>query len=93
MNTELQEIALENCFDNKEEEIDFLNDAWASGDADIVRKSLLILAKKKGMQEISNDSGLARSSVYKALSDKGNPKLDTFINIILSLNIKATFSI
>ncbi|MFS8371693.1 addiction module antidote protein [Acetobacter indonesiensis] len=93
MNTELQEIALENCFDDQEEEIDFLNDAWASGDADIVRKSLLILAKKKGMQEISKDSGLARSSVYKALSDKGNPKLDTFINIILSLNIKATFSV
>lgn len=93
MDNELSEIQLEDCFDNTEEEMDFLNEAWASGNADIIRKSLLILAKKKGIEETSKNSGLARSSVYKALSDKGNPKLDSFINIMSALNIKATFYI
>lgn len=92
MDKELLEINLEDCFDNKEEEMDFLNEAWASGDADVVRKSLLILAKKKGIDETSKSSGLARSSIYKALSNMGNPKLDSFINIMKALNIKATFS-
>lgn len=56
----------------------------------------LILAKlagavpHRGVSELSRITGLERSSLYKALGERGNPSLDTLVRISIGLGFKVT---
>ncbi|MBU6338951.1 MAG: putative addiction module antidote protein [Rickettsiales bacterium] len=59
-------------------------------------KTLLIALKqvtlaKCGFQELSNKTGLSRESLYKTLSDQGNPRLTTLKKILEALNYRIYF--
>ena len=48
----------------------------------VLTKVLKNMAEAKGIAKVAKVSGVPRESVYRALSDKGNPRLDTFLNIL-----------
>jgi probable addiction module antidote protein len=76
---------------------DFLNDAIETGDAKYLSNALGIIARSRNihgsndMSNLADEIGVARSGLYKALSDKGNPRLSTFLNLIKALNMKIEF--
>ncbi len=45
------------------------------------------LAKKKGMAQVANETGLNRESLYKSLSGEGNPAFATIKKITKVLGI------
>ena len=54
-------------------------------------KALLIALKqvtlaKGGFQNLADKTGLSRESLYKTLSDKGNPRMTTLKKILEALN-------
>ena len=53
-------------------------------------EALSYLAKKKGMTQTAKEAGLNRQSLYRTLSDKGNPNFDTVDKIIRALGFKLT---
>jgi probable addiction module antidote protein len=66
-------------------------DAWlveAPEDAAGIARALGDIARSKGMAQIARDSGLSRESLYKALSENGNPSLATFLKVAKALGVQ-----
>ena len=60
----------------------------ANGDAAFIAKALGDIARAQGMTEIARQSGLARESLYKALSGERSPSFDTVLKVISALGLK-----
>lgn len=69
---------------------EYLAAAVEEGDAATFRHALGVVARARGMTQIARDSGLSRESLYKALSDDGNPSLDTTMRVLKALNVRLT---
>ena len=57
-------------------------------DALFIAKAIGNIARAKGMSQLSRDTGLGRESLYKALSDEGNPSFATILKVTTALGIK-----
>ncbi len=71
-----------------EDVVDFLNDAFQSGHAAYISKVLGIVARSEGMSKIAAKTGVNRQALYTALSDQGNPTLETLLKVLSALGIK-----
>ena len=66
-------------------------DAWLSDapeDSAGIARALGDVARAKGMAQLARDTGLSRESLYKALSDTGNPSLDTVLRVAKALGLR-----
>jgi probable addiction module antidote protein len=66
-------------------------DAWLSDfpeDSAGIARALGDVARAKGMSQLARDTGLSRESLYKALSDSGNPSLDTVLRVAKALGLR-----
>ncbi len=66
-------------------------DAWltdAPDDAASIARALGDIARAKGMTQVARDSGLSRESLYKALSENGNPSLATVLKVTKALGVR-----
>ncbi|MGV6941991.1 addiction module antidote protein [Stenotrophomonas maltophilia] len=46
------------------------------------------LAREHGLSALASESGVTRLTLYKALSEEGNPKLDTFLAMLEGLGLR-----
>lgn len=76
--------------DSDEAIAEYLAAAVEEGDAALFRHALGVVARARGMTQIARDSGLSRESLYRALSDEGNPSLDTAMRVLKALNVRLT---
>src|SRR6266850_1294225 len=66
-------------------------DAWlteAPDDAAGIARALGDIARAKGMSQVAKDSGLSRESLYKALSENGNPSFATVLKVARALGVR-----
>lgn len=66
-------------------------DAWleeAPDDAAGIARALGDIARAKGMSQVARDAGLSRESLYKALSENGNPSFSTVLKVARALGVK-----
>jgi len=66
-------------------------DAWlteAPDDASGIARALGDIARAKGMTRVARDAGLSRESLYKALSDSGNPSFATILKVARALGLR-----
>lgn len=71
---------------NSDEDIaGYLNAALEEGDPALLAAALGDVARAKGMTRIARETGLGRESLYKALSESGNPQFDTIQKVLHSL--------
>lgn len=66
-------------------------DAWltdAPGDAAGIARALGDIARAKGMSQVARTAGLSRESLYKALSEDGNPSLATVLKVARALGLR-----
>lgn len=68
----------------------FLNDAFETGDASHIASALGVVARVKGMTEIARKTGLARETLYRSLSENGNPTLETTLAVMKALGFEMT---
>lgn len=71
-----------------EAQLELLADAFASGNASYVAVALGVIARAKGMTEVSREAGVTREALYKALSAEGDPKLSTLLGVLKALDIE-----
>jgi probable addiction module antidote protein len=62
--------------------------ALESGDHAIVAAALGDIARARGMSEIAREAGVTREALYKALSERGDPKLSTLLGVMRALGLK-----
>ncbi len=63
---------------------DYAND----GDSAALLASLRVIAKVKGITTIAKETGMTRQGLQKALSSKGNPRLDNVNSIMHALGYR-----
>ncbi|TXM74350.1 putative addiction module antidote protein [Methylobacterium sp. WL69] len=64
--------------------------ALEDGDATEFRRALGVVARSRSMTAVARDAGLSREGLYKALSEEGNPSLDTVFRALGALQIRLT---
>lgn len=67
--------------------IDLLNDALATGDHSVVGNVVGMIASARGMSALARDTGIGRSSLYKAVGAQANPTLETLLKVLAGLDI------
>ena len=70
--------------------IDYLNAVLEDPSADLQVRFLIALravAKAHGFSKMAKDSSLNRESLYKLLSENGNPELKSLFSILHSLDL------
>lgn len=67
---------------------EYLSEALALGDPAYFQRALGAVARAKGMAAIAKKTGLGRQSLYKALSDSGNPEFSTVVKVLAAVGIK-----
>lgn len=66
----------------------YIDEASATGNAEFIAHSLGIVARAQGMSQLAKTTGLSRESLYRALSDRGNPNLKTLLAVANALNVR-----
>ncbi len=82
----LEEVSAEYFGEHPEEINDFLNEIFSDyaldGDSAALLSALRVIARVKGLSTLAEEVGMTRQGLQKALSAKGNPRLDN-INAIM----------
>jgi len=66
-------------------------DAWlteAPDDAAGIARALGDIARARGMSQVARDAGLSRESLYRSLSEEGNPSLATVLKVAQALGVR-----
>ena len=66
-------------------------DAWldeAADDVSGIARALGDIARAKGMSEVAREAGLSRESLYRALSEGGNPSFATVLKVARALGVR-----
>lgn len=66
-------------------------DAWledASDDVSGIARALGDIARAKGMSQVAKEAGLSRESLYRALSEGGNPSFSTVLKVARALGVR-----
>lgn len=66
----------------------YLAEALHDGDARVLPIALRTVADVLGMAELARRTGLSRETLYRTLSDKGNPRLDTLAAILSAFGLR-----
>jgi probable addiction module antidote protein len=61
------------ALDSEEAIAVFLADALETGDTAYIAKAMGVVARAKGMTELSRETGLSREQLYRSFSEQGNP--------------------
>ncbi len=74
--------------DSEEMMAEYLNQALASGDTDLLLAAIGDVAKARGMAQVARDAGLGRESLYKALTVGAKPRFDTVFKVLQALGVR-----
>ena len=88
----LKKFDVVDFLDSDEALVEYLNVALEENDPKYFAKALGNVARAKGMSSVSEAAGLGRQSLYRALSDDGNPRIDTLFRVLDALEIRLAVS-
>jgi probable addiction module antidote protein len=74
--------------DTEDDVVSYLNVWMEDGTPQEIARALGDVARSTGMTEISKRTGLGRQALYTALSENGNPTLETLIAVLSALGLK-----
>lgn len=63
-------------------------DAWSDGDPDDIKSALYSLIKRLGATNISNVTGIPRTTLYDMCKDDSNPTLENLCKILEFVKMK-----
>jgi probable addiction module antidote protein len=73
--------------DTEKKQAAYITAALETGDVDFVRDALSIVAKTRGMGQVSKSAHLNHESLYKALGETGNPEFSTVMRVMRALGL------
>ena len=63
----------------------YLEEIFKTGDSELIIAAIGDVARAKGMSKVSDDTNRGRESLYKSLSQGGNPSFETIMKVMSSL--------
>lgn len=84
----IEQYDVTDFLDDEEDILAYLNAALEDGHADVVAQAIGNVARGRGMSRIARRCRLGRESLYKSLSDKGNPEFRTILAVLKALGMR-----
>jgi probable addiction module antidote protein len=78
---------------NPDEAAAYLNAAIEEGSNEIFLLALRNVAEAHGFTNLSKQTQLNRESMYRMLSEKGNPQLSSLLTILKSIGLRFVFEV
>ena len=75
-------------FTTPESVIDLLNDAFESGHVPYIANAIGVAARSEGMTKLAAKTGVNRQALYTALSENGNPTLETLLKVLAAMGVR-----
>lgn len=76
--------------ETEEDILYYLEAAMEGNDPKHIANALGVVARSSGMTEIARKTGLGRQALYNALSENGNPTLETLTSVLGALGLELT---
>jgi probable addiction module antidote protein len=73
---------------SEEDILYYLEAAMEGDDPKHIASALGDVARSQGMSEIARKAGLGRQALYNALSENGNPTLETLVSVLKALGLQ-----
>lgn len=86
--TELRSFDAATYLTTEEHILYYLEASMEGNDPKHIASALGDVARSKGMTEIARKTGLGRQALYNALSENGNPTLETLIAVLDALGLE-----
>jgi probable addiction module antidote protein len=67
---------------------EYLAAAFEEGDPKGIAQAIGVVARARGMTQLSRDTGIAREALYRALSGEGNPEFATIMKVMAALGLR-----
>ncbi|WP_338446417.1 addiction module antidote protein [Pelagerythrobacter marensis] len=77
-----------NYLETEEDILYYLEAAMEGNDPKHIASALGDVARSKGMSEIAAKAGVGRQALYNALSENGNPTLETLTSVLSALGLQ-----
>lgn len=71
-----------------EQQLAYIEAALDEDDPAFLAKALGEVARARGMTQVAKDAGVTREALYRALSEKGDPRLSTLMGVMKALGLK-----
>lgn len=84
----IQDFDVAHYLDSEDMVAEYLNQALASGDTDLLLAAIGDVARARGMAQVAHDAGLGRESLYKALTAGAKPRFDTVFKVLNALGVR-----
>ncbi|WP_157017481.1 addiction module antidote protein [Mesorhizobium xinjiangense] len=68
----------------------YLEEAFATNDPAFILKALGTVARARSMSRLAEETGMSRTSLYKALSGEGRPEFATILKVARALGLDMT---
>lgn len=68
----------------------YLEAVFEDGDPATIAAAIGDVARARGMSQIARDAGLSRESLYRSLSQDGNPEFATIMRVIKAIGFDIT---
>src|SRR5687768_3842239 len=66
----------------------YIEAALEDGDVSFITHALGDVARGVGMSDVAKEAGITREGLYKALSEKGDPRLSTLLGVMRALGLQ-----
>jgi len=76
--------------ETEEDILYYLEAAMKGNDPKHIASALGDVARCRGMTEVARKSGVGRQALYAALSENGNPTLETLVAVLGALGLELT---
>jgi len=73
---------------DEEAQAAYIDAAMEDGDPAVITAALGDIARARGMSDVAKATGLSRESLYKALSQDGNPEFATVLKVLKALGLR-----
>ena len=74
--------------ETQDDAVAYLEAAFEDGDPRVIAAAVGDVARRQGMTSVAAKAGLGRESLYKALSQDGNPGFATVLNVLKALGLR-----
>jgi len=71
-----------------EEDIAYYLEATAEENISLLPAALGVVARARGMSDLAQSTGLSRETLYKTLSEEGNPTLSTLSKVLDTYGVR-----
>lgn len=75
---------------SEEDILYYLEAAMEGNDPKHIASALGDVARSQGMTELARKAGVGRQALYNALSENGNPTLETLTSVLSALGLQLT---